>query len=55
MLLGFIGVIVGIVVASRGSAQAVTGAFVSKGGQFVELAKADERFAYTLSQAGVRS
>ncbi|GGM62978.1 hypothetical protein ACFFX1_42610 [Dactylosporangium sucinum] len=54
LLLAFVAFLAGIIVATRSSTQAVTGAFVSKDGNLVEVAKADERFAYVLSHPGAR-
>jgi hypothetical protein len=53
ILLGFVGLLVGLIVALRANPQVVSSAFVSRDGQFVEVAKADQRFAQALGQ-GVR-
>ncbi|MET7400289.1 hypothetical protein ABZS66_43065 [Dactylosporangium sp. NPDC005572] len=54
MLLAFIAFLAGIIVATRSSTQAISGAFVSKDGNLVEIPKADERFAYALHHPGAR-
>jgi hypothetical protein len=51
-LVALVALIAGIIVASRGGAQTVSGAFVSRDGQFVEVPKPNDRFAYALSQGG---
>jgi hypothetical protein len=52
-LLGFVAAIAGIIVAARANPQQITGAFVSQDGNFVELKKANDRFAQALQQGGV--
>ncbi|MEV6930241.1 hypothetical protein AB0M46_37965 [Dactylosporangium sp. NPDC051485] len=47
-LVGLVALVVGIVFAARGGAQAVSGAFVSQDGNFVEIAKDDPRFGQAL-------
>ncbi|WP_432828928.1 hypothetical protein [Dactylosporangium sp. CA-092794] len=51
-LLGLIVLLVGIIVAARGGYQAVTSAFVSQDGQFVEVHKPDDRFVQALQYGG---
>lgn len=52
LLLGFFALLAGLVVAARSNYQVISSAFVSQDGNFVEVTKADERFAQALRQVG---
>ncbi|WP_344615606.1 hypothetical protein [Dactylosporangium salmoneum] len=45
---GFMGLLIGLIVALRGGGQAVAGAFVSQDGNFVEVPKSDPRFGQAM-------
>ncbi|MEV8514859.1 hypothetical protein [Dactylosporangium sp. NPDC051484] len=51
LLVGLFVALAGLIVALRANPQVITGAFVSRDGQFVEIAEADQRFVQALQHA----
>jgi hypothetical protein len=49
-LVGLVGLLAGAIVAARSGYQAVSSAFVSQDGQFLEVHKEDQRFVHALRQ-----
>ncbi|HTJ35601.1 MAG TPA: hypothetical protein VL738_20465 [Dactylosporangium sp.] len=52
LFLGFVGLLIGLIVALRANPQVISSAFVSQDGAFVDITKGDERFARALQGGG---